>query len=204
MYLNNSLDVRSWFFFLRVAFENKFSGASLCFLVLLRLLVFLWCFANVFVLCFGFSLQDTFWKNSLDVSSSFCGKEFLLQDLDFCFACFFFFGFSPGNAGVNFLLVRSGFLRLLSDNFRERTSVSRSRFQLCVFWCLLAMVCTVFRLFSRKCFSCQGSGFCNHWLFQRALSLSLSSVGTSSCRQFSFVCSAFALCLFIGDRLRVG
>ena len=67
--LENSLDVRSSLF-LRVPLRINFRERTFVFLVLLWLLVFLVVVAYVFALCFGFSLQDTFWKNSLDVRSS--------------------------------------------------------------------------------------------------------------------------------------
>ena len=56
------------------------------------------------------------------------------------FCTVFYLAFLPEMPGKILFLSGLFFCDLFLENFRERTSVSRSRFVLCMFWCLLAIV----------------------------------------------------------------
>ena len=177
-------------FFLRVAFENKFSGANFCF----SCLVVASCFFVVFCLCFCFMLR-LFAPGHVLEKFSWCqvlvfGEKLLLQDLDFCFACFgalqpqllhgfFFFGSSPGNAGVKFSSCRVWFPATSIGTFSGASFCFKVSFS-----ALRVLVpsshgfCTVFRLFSRKCFLVRGLVSATICSFS-ALSLSLSLLSLS-------------------------
>ena len=82
----------------------------------------------------GLVFRDHFRKFS---GANFCSKVLIFalrilvpSSLSFCSD---FSALLPEMLGKNSLLVRSGFLRPFSENFRERTSVSWFRFLLCVF-----------------------------------------------------------------------
>ena len=90
----------------------------------------------------------------------------------------FFFGFSPGSAGVKFSSCQDWFPAIFIGNFSGANFCFKVSFSALR---VLLWFRHVFSVFLPEMFSCRESGFCNHLLFQRSLSLSLVSV-TSSCR----------------------
>ena len=116
--MKNSLDVRSSFF-LRVAFENKFSGANFCFSCLVVASCFFCGVLPMFLFYVtAFRSRTRFGKILLMSGLGFLGKNFcckisisalrVLVPSNHSF-CTVFFGSSPRSAGVNFFSCRVWF-----------------------------------------------------------------------------------------------